>query len=142
MTAGLVATPATQPIPAGPQVRSAVQNRSNLTPRPLATSNRHLDDSGPAVPTTRCQGMAGRGRCKMPGARHGGYCNWHVPKSPPEPPAPVVMASHRDRQLLGPLLARLRLWACEYDSVGESEEPTPAAEFVDWLRVELASPLR
>jgi hypothetical protein len=52
------------------------------------------------------------------------------------------MVSYRDRRLLGPVLGRLRLWADTFDAitVESGDEPPLAAEFCDWLRVELALP--
>ncbi len=68
----------------------------------------------------------------MQGARSG--------ETPARATRPGGNGHDADKNLLRPLRARLRLWACEYDTVGECEDLALAAEFVDWFRVELATP--
>jgi hypothetical protein len=95
--------------------------------------------------TLRCTGRthAGAG-CRMPRQPNTTVCAWHggrIKRKPkPEPVGNVAMVSARDRKLLGPRLAQLALWAREYDRIGaDVDEPlSTAADFADWLRVELA----
>ena len=140
MTAGLLATP--ESVLRTPHNVAGVRRGANLTPRLLSHPADQMDR--PPQPTRtvpiRCTATSTSGRqCKMSGMRHGGFCAWHVPL-PPALEDPVVMPSQRDRRMLGPVLARLRLWAAAFDEITlEAGDDRPlVCDFVTWLRVEIA----